>query len=114
MEFRTRESKNVTVVDLKGVITFGAGATTLRELIRDLLAKGKKKILLNLADITYIDSSGIGEMVHAYTSVTRDGGELKLLNLTKNIHDQFEITKLATVFDITADESAAVASFKRD
>ncbi len=113
MTFHTRESNGITVVDLKGMITFGAGATSLRELVRDLLAKGKKKILLNLAEITYIDSSGIGEMVHAYTSVTREGGELKLLNLTKNIHDQFEITKLATVFDISADEHAAVGSFKR-
>lgn len=113
MTFNTRESDGVTVVDLKGMITFGVGATTLRELIRDLLAKGKKNILLNLAEITYIDSSGIGELVHAYTSAQRTGGELKLLNLTKNIHDQFEITKLATVFDISADEKAAVASFRR-
>ncbi len=113
MTYQTRESNGVTVVDIKGVITFGAGATALRELIRDLLAKEKNRILLNLGEVTYIDSSGIGELVHAFTSVTRGGGELKLLNLTRNIHDQFEITKLATVFDIVADEKAAVASFKK-
>ncbi len=113
MTYGTRETDGITVVDVKGVITFGAGATALRELIRDLLGKGKKRILLNLGEVTYIDSSGIGELVHAYTSVTRDGGELKLLNLTKNIHDQFEITKLATVFDITADERTAIASFRK-
>jgi anti-sigma B factor antagonist len=79
--------------------------------IRSLLTKGSKKILLNLGDVSYIDSSGIGELVSAYTTVRREGGDLKLLNLTKKVHDLLQITKLYTVFDVKDDEAAAVKSF---
>jgi len=85
----------------------------LRELIRDQLSKGNKQILLNLADVTYIDSSGIGELVSAYTAVSNQGGQLKLLNLTKKVHDLLQITKLYTVFDIHDDEAKAIASFPK-
>ena len=83
----------------------------LRDTIKDLLGKGNKKILLNLGDVSYIDSSGIGELVSAFTSVQRQGGELKLLNLTKKVHDLLQITKLYTVFDVKDDEGGAIAAF---
>jgi anti-sigma B factor antagonist len=86
---------------------------TLRDAVRDLLSKGSKKILLNLGDVTYIDSSGIGELVSAFTTVKNQGGDLKLLNLTKKVHDLLQITKLYTVFDVKDDEASAVASFAR-
>jgi anti-sigma B factor antagonist len=97
---------------MSGRITLGEGSVILRDTIRDLLGKAQKKILLNLGDVTYIDSSGIGELVSAFTSVRNQGGELKLLHLTKKVHDLLQITKLYTVFDIKDDEAAAVASFK--
>jgi anti-sigma B factor antagonist len=84
----------------------------LRETVRDLLGKGKKKILLNLADVNYIDSSGIGELVTAFTTARNHGGELKLLHLTKKVHDLLQITRLYTVFDVHNDEVAAAASFR--
>ena len=111
MEFRTRQLDDVTIVDLKGRITLGEASVSVRETVRDLLSKGRKRILLNLGDVNYIDSSGIGELVSAFTVVKKQGGELKLLNLTKKIHDLLQITKLSTVFDVTDDESAAVRSF---
>lgn len=85
----------------------------MRELIRDQLSKGNKNILLNLADVTYIDSSGIGELVSAFTGVSKQGGALKLLNLTKKVHDLLQITKLYTVFDVHDDEAQAIASFAK-
>src|SRR5690348_10971496 len=97
---------------MSGRITLGEGSLVLRDPIRDLLSKGQKKILLNLGNVTYIDSSGIGELVSAFTSVRNQGGELKLLNLTKKVHDLLQITKLYTVFDIKDDETAAVGAFK--
>ncbi len=103
--------EGVTILDLSGRITLGEGSVILREQIRDLLAKGQKKILLNLGDVTYIDSSGIGELVSAFTAVKNQGGELKLLKLTKKVHDLLQITKLYTVFDIKDDEAAAIAAF---
>ena len=112
MKSNTRQINGVTVVDMSGRITLGEGSVILRDTIRELLGKGQKKILLNLGDVTYIDSSGIGELVSAFTSVRNQGGELKLLNLTKKVHDLLQITKLYTVFDIKDDEGAAVASFK--
>jgi anti-sigma B factor antagonist len=99
------------VVDVSGRITLGEGCAQLRELIRDQLTKGNKRVLLNLADVTYIDSSGIGELVSAYTAVSNQGGQLKLLNLTKKVHDLLQITKLYTVFDIHEDEARAIGSF---
>ena len=113
MKASQREVDGVTVVDLSGRITLGEGSVLLRDSIRDLIAKGTKKILLNLGDVTYIDSSGIGELVSAFTTVRNQGGELKLLNLTKKVHDLLQITKLYTVFDVKDDEASAVASFAR-
>ncbi|MGH9565314.1 MAG: STAS domain-containing protein [Candidatus Angelobacter sp.] len=112
MKASSRQVNGVTVVDMSGRITLGEGSVVLRDTIRDLLGKGEKKILLNLGNVTYIDSSGIGEMVSAFTSVRNQGGELKLLNLTKKVHDLLQITKLYTVFDIKDDETVAVGSFK--
>jgi len=89
----------------------GEGSVVLRDTIRDLIGKGNKKILLNLGDVTYIDSSGIGELVSAFTAVRRENGELKLLNLTKKVHDLLQITKLYTVFDIKDDEATAIKAF---
>ena len=111
MKTSTRQVDGITIVDLSGRITLGEGSVVLRDLVRDLLAKGNKSILLNLGDVTYIDSSGIGELVSAYTTVRNGGGELKLLNLTKKVHDLLQITKLYTVFDIKDDEASAIQSF---
>ena len=111
MKASNRQVDGVTVVDMSGRITLGEGSVVLRDSIRDLVGKGQKKILLNLGDVTYIDSSGIGELVSAFTAVRREGGELKLLNLTKKVHDLLQITKLYTVFDIKDDETAAIKSF---
>src|SRR5256886_12658943 len=113
MKASTRQVEGVTVVDLSGRITLGEGSVVLRDTIRDLIAKGDKKILLNLGEVTYIDSSGIGELVSAFTTVRNQGGELKLLNLTKKVHDLLQITKLYTVFDVKDDEAAAVKAFGR-
>jgi anti-sigma B factor antagonist len=112
MKANTRQVNGVTVVDMSGRITLGEGSVILREAVKDLVAKGHKKILLNLGDVTYIDSSGIGELVSAFTSVRNQGGELKLLNLTKKVHDLLQITKLYTVFDIKDDEGKAIEAFK--
>jgi len=112
MKASNRQVNGVTVVDMSGRITLGEGSVVLRESVRDLVAKGQEKMLLNLGDVTYIDSSGIGELVSAFTTVRHQAGELKLLNLTKKVHDLLQITKLYTVFDIKDDETAAVGSFK--
>jgi anti-sigma B factor antagonist len=103
----------ITIVDLSGRITLGEGSVILRDTIRDLVGKGSKKILLNLGDVTYIDSSGIGELVSAFTTVRNQGGELKLLNLTKKVHDLLQITKLYTVFDVKDDEATAISAFTK-
>lgn len=114
MNFRAtpREVGGATVVDVSGRITLGEGSAMLREMLRDLAKKGQKRILLNLADVNYIDSSGIGELVSGFTSIKNQGGELKLLNLTKKVHDLLLITKLYTVFDIHSDEQTALRSFQ--
>ena len=111
MKFKTRQVDGVTVLDLSGKITLGEGSVTLRDAIRDVLSKGQNKILLNMADISYIDSSGLGELVSAFTTVKNAGGELKLLQLAKKVKDVLQITKLYTVFDIKDDEAAAISSF---
>ena len=111
MKVSSRQVDGVTILDLSGRITLGEGSVQLRDAVRDLLAKGQKHILLNLGDVNYIDSSGIGELVSAYTTARNQGGELKLLNLTKKVHDLLQITKLYTVFDVYDDEKTAVASF---
>ena len=107
----TRQVDGVTIVDCSGRITLGEGSVVLRELVRELLAKGEKKILLNLGDVNYIDSSGIGELVSAFAAVKNQGGSLKLLNLTKKVHDLLQITKLYTVFDVHDNEVAAIQTF---
>jgi len=107
-----REAGDVAVVDFSGKITLGEGSAVLRKTVRDLIERGHRKILLNLADVDYIDSSGIGELVSAYTSVRSASGEMKLLQLTKRVHDLLQITRLFTVFDVQSDEDAAVRSFR--
>jgi anti-sigma B factor antagonist len=111
MKASARQVDGVTIVDLSGSIVLGEGSVVLRDTIKDLSTQGTKKILLNLGNVTYIDSSGLGELISAYTSVRHAGGELKLLNLTKKVHDLLQITKLYTVFDILDDEPAAIAAF---
>ena len=111
MKASTRQVNGVTIVDLSGRITLGEGSVILRDTVRDLLGKGQKKILLNLGDVSYIESSGIGELVSAYTTVRNQGGDLRLLNLTKKVHDLLQITKLYTVFDVKDDETTAVRAF---
>jgi anti-sigma B factor antagonist len=111
VKLSTRQVGNVTVIDVAGRITLGEGSSALRETLRDLVAKNQTKILLNLADVTYIDSSGIGELVSGYTTVTNTGGSLKLLNLNKRVKDLLQITKLYTVFEVHEDEAAAVRSY---
>lgn len=111
VKLTTRQVGDVTVVDATGRITLGEGASTLRDTIRDLAANGHKKLLLNLSEVSYIDSSGIGELVSGFTTITNQGGKLKLVGLTKRVKDLLQITKLYTVFEVFDDEAAAVRSF---
>ena len=113
VKISTRQVDGVTILDMSGRITLGEGSVQLRDAVRDLLSKGQKHILLNLGDVTYIDSSGIGELVSAFTTAKNQGGELKLLNLTRKVHDLLQITKLYTVFDVKDDEASAIASYKK-
>lgn len=106
-----REVNGVVIVDLSGRITLGEASGKLRDTVRDLLSKGNKKILLNLGDVTYIDSSGLGELVSSYTTAANQGAKVKLLNVQKKVDDLLQITKLYTVFDSFTDESKAVASY---
>ena len=112
MEIVERTVSDVTVLDLKGKMTLGEGDELLKDKINSLLAAGKKKLLLNLEGVPYIDSAGLGEIVRTYTTVSRQGGKLKLLNLTKRIEDLLSITKLLTVFDTFDSEAEAVKSYK--
>jgi anti-sigma B factor antagonist len=111
MTITTRDVSHVTIVDISGRITLGDETGQLRATIRSLIAEGKKKIVLNLANVDYIDSSGVGELVSSFTAVRNAGGDLKLLSLTKKVHDVLHVTKLYTVFDIKEDEFTAVKSF---
>jgi anti-sigma B factor antagonist len=111
MTASTRKIEGVNIIDLSGRITIGEGTIMLREAVRSLLQKNEKKILLNLADVSYIDSSGIGELVSSFTTVGTQGGKLKLLSLTKKVHDLLSITKLLTVFEVFDDEAKAIQSF---
>lgn len=111
VKLTTRQVGDVTVIDLAGRITLGEGSSTLRDALKDLVNKNQKKILLNLKEVSYIDSSGIGELVAAYTTVTNQGGELKLLGLTNRVKDLLQITKLYTIFDVHEEEAHAVRSF---
>ena len=106
-----RQAGDVTILDLDGKVTIGEGSVALRNTIRRLLGDGKSKILMNLGGVGYIDSSGIGELVSSFTAVNKEGGTLKLLNLTQKIQDLLAITKLLTVFDVYEDEAEALSSF---
>ncbi len=108
----TREIGEVTVIDMDGRITLGEGSALLRDLVRENIARGRKKIVMNLAGINYIDSTGLGELVAGYRLVKSEGGEIKLLNLNKKVTDLLQITKLYTVFDIHNQEAQAVSSFR--
>ena len=112
VKLTTRKVGDVTVIDAVGRITLGEGSSSFRDTIRDLATEGNKKLLLNLAEVTYIDSSGIGELVSAFTTVTNQGGQLKLLNLTKRIQDLLQITKLYTVFEVFDNEATAIRSYE--
>ena len=111
VKLNTRKVGDVTVVDVSGRITLGEGSSALRDTLRELIAQGDKKILLNLSEVSYIDSSGIGELVSGFTSVANAGGTLKLLGLTKRVKDLLQITKLYTVFDVHEEEAHAIRSF---
>ena len=106
-----REVDHVTILDVKGRIVLGDEIHTLRDAVRGLVTENKKKIILNLAEVDYIDSSGVGELVGSFTTVRNAGGELKLLNLSQKVKDVLHVTKLYTVFDIKDDEASAVAAF---
>ena len=112
VKLNVRQVGDVSVMDVAGRITLGEGSSALRDALRDLVSKGQNKILLNLGEVSYIDSSGIGELVSGFTSVTNSGGTLKLLNLTKRVQDLLQITKLYTVFDVHDSEAHAITSFK--
>jgi anti-sigma B factor antagonist len=111
MTTSTRQVGGVTIVDIKGRIVLGEESASVRDVVRDLLSKGHKEILLNLGAVDYIDSMGLGSLVGAFTSVRKQGGELKLLNLTSKVTDLMQITRLYTVFDIMNDEAVGVKSF---
>ena len=101
----------VTVVDISGRITLGEGNVMLREIVKDLADKGQKAIVLNLGEVNYVDSSGVGELVKAHTTIRNQGGQLKLANLPKRVHDLLQMTRLSAVFDIQKDEASAIESF---
>ncbi len=112
LNIRERQAGDVTVLDLEGKITIGEGNVSLRTAVRNLAEQGKKKILLNLGGVSYMDSSGIGELVSSHTTISREQGQLKMLGLTEKIKELLVITKLLTVFDTYTDEPAALNSFK--
>jgi anti-sigma B factor antagonist len=112
LNINERQAGDVTVLDMDGRITIGEGSVALRTAVRRLLEEGKKKILLNMGGIGYIDSSGIGELVSSYTAINKENGQLKMLNLTQKLQDLLAITKLLTVFDVYENEEEALNSFK--
>jgi len=111
MQITERQVGDVMILDLKGKITLGEGDELLKDKVNSIVSQGRRKIVLNLAEVPYLDSAGLGEVVRAYTTVSRQGGSLKLLNLTKRITDLLSITKLLTVFDTFDAEDEAVRSF---
>ena len=111
LKVHAREVSGITILDLSGKITLGEAGAALRDALHVLIGQGSQKILLNLAYVTYIDSAGLGELTGAYTSMKNRDGQLKLLNLTKRVHDLMQITKLYTVFDVYDDEEEAIGSF---
>ena len=112
LDVKERQAGDVTILDLRGEVRIGEGSIALRDAIRNLADSGKKKLLLNLAGVSYIDSSGIGELIANYTTVKRQGGQLKLLNLTDRVQNLLVITKLLTVFDSYDNEAEALKSFE--
>jgi anti-sigma B factor antagonist len=112
LDLKERQAGDVTILDLSGEVRIGEGSVALRDSIRNLADQGKKKVLLNLAGVKYIDSSGIGELIANYTTISRQGGQLKLLKLTDRVQNLLVITKLLTVFDSYDDESEALKSFQ--
>jgi len=111
MKISTRKVEDVTLVDISGHIVLGPETGLLRSTVNDLLSRGDKKIILNLAEVSYIDSSGLGELIASYTTVRNQGGQLKLLNLTQKVQDLLLVTKLYTIFDVKESEYLAVKSF---
>ncbi len=111
LKIEQREVSHVVILDVRGRIVLGDELGVVRTAVRNLIADGKKKIILNLAEVDYIDSSGVGELVGCFTTVKNAGGELKLLNLSQKVHDILNVTKLYTVFDIREDEFKAIKSF---
>lgn len=112
VDIQERQAGDVTILEMDGKITIGEGSTALREAVRKLVSEGKKKILLNLEKVGYMDSTGLGELIASYTTLSREGGQLKLLNLDSKLQDLLVITKLLTVFDVYNSESDALSSFK--
>ena len=113
LDIKERQAGDVTILDMSGKVTIGEGSVALRSAIRRLLEEGKKKILLNISGVGYIDSSGIGELVSSFTAINKEGGQLKLLNLTQKLQDLLAITKLLTVFDVYDSEADALNSFRQ-
>ena len=112
MKIETRTVGDARILDCSGKITLGEGTMSIRNTVRDLVQSGVKKIILNLAEVSYIDSAGVGELVSTYTTVVNNGGQIKLLNLTKKTRELLTITKLLTIFDVSDNEKASVASFR--
>ncbi len=111
LKLNTRHAGDVAIIEISGKITLGEGSSAIRDAMRDAMAKGNKKILLNLSEVSFIDSTGIGELVAGFTSITNDGGSVKLLGLAKRVKDVLVITKLYTIFEIFDDEATALQSF---
>ena len=111
MQIAERQSGSVTVLDLSGKVTLGEDSTLLKDKLQSLLHQGKKNLIFNLAQVSYVDSAGLGALVSAYTTVTREGGSLKLVNVTKRLQDLLSITKLLTVFETFDSEDEALRSF---
>src|SRR5690349_19886829 len=111
MKITPRAEDGITIVDLNGRITLGDDIAAFRNAMAILVAAGHKRVLLNLRDVPYIDSSGIGELVGAFTSIQRTGGELKLLNLTQKVRTLLQVTRLYSLFDVKEDEASAILSF---
>jgi len=111
VKLTTHQNGGVTIIKIDGKLTLGEGTSALRTKVRELVAGGSKQLVLDMAEVDYIDSSGLGELIGAHTTVTTAGGEMRLLHLAKRVHDLLKITKLYTVFEVFEDEAAAVASF---
>jgi len=114
MQTTARQVGDIAVLEISGRITLGEGNVMLREIVRELLDKGNKKIVLDLDEVQYVDSSGIGELVKTHTTVRNRGGQLRLVNMSKRVNDLLQMTRLSSVFDIERDEASALASLRGD